>query len=1062
MPQLPDPDHAFSVTPAVDVERALADADAVIARLQPLVRIPTSAASHDAEAAQHELREHLASAWFRKIDALRAAARNADGLVAAQALLAYFEPAATPVSAVDPADLTTNFSGGAAVDAEPWPPSSPLTADPQVWPWLARAACHQATFLNAMNRSDEALEILVAVQRRFAQTDALPVREWLAVAGLQDARLRAELGATFARVDMVRRCQDLVDKFGGDDWPATRAVAGKLRLLRASLLSQLDYVADALESYDSLHADWRASGDPRLQAIAADALLAKARLLAASGRSDDAMAANATLVSDFPVDVDGGVRRAVAQSQADTVQWLVAHVDEDEDDEDDADEEGDAGEVSDDGRTAGDTPPADVHATRRTSAQDRVIAACDALIAAHRSSTDTPVLVNLNMALRQKARALRARATERDDSTSADADLAEAQALTDGQWASYAGHSDAGVLEQAVRAQLDQLASLDAPQAELAGYIQVLARLGDTTEPALQQPLTRALQLKAWAEQALGQTGDALATLAGLHTRFTQSDDPGVQWAVLVGGLQHARLLLREERQGEALQVLSSLEHVDCGEHQGLRLLVAQAMDMTCDVWAAQASPPRARQGAEEEDSEDAEDSGHGDTPPQRAPLTPAESNHAAAVQALLARFASDADAGVRRVAADACYALAVAQRERLQLDAALASYGLYLQHFETDTAPAILERTASAWLNKAYILMELLDRPADALPVYDAILARFAAATSASMRDTLARASASRLTCLNQLQRAGVAVNYGDQYEDVPLEKRDAIQATISRGIHLADAGKHREAIACYDEVLQAHLESLHPELRRQCLDAMVRKVFSLGRLAQRQEALALSNELIARYGADLSTSTEKDVALAMSYKAVQLDRLDRHDEEMSVYREIIDRWRQSTVPALRVRVANARYALAMTLSDTDLEATLALYKQVMDTCLESPDVALRTEGAKSAVNRAFRLRGAGRHAEAVECAQALLAACGEATDPALATQLTKARIGLVKSYAALGQTADQIATLQTLTALPDSAITPEQRESANAELLVLRPPEAPIVLAARRIGAWFGQRKG
>ena len=49
----------------------------------------------------------------------------------------------------------------------------------------------------------------------------------------------------------------------------------------------------------------------------------------------------------------------------------------------------------------------------------------------------------------------------------------------------------------------------------------------------------------------------------------------------------------------------------------------------------------------------------------------------------------------------------------------------------------------------------------------------------------------------------------------------------------------------------------------------------------------------------------------------------------------------------------------------------------------------------------------------------------------------------------------------LETLLALPDSAITPEQRAAAQAEHAVLRPPEAPIVLAARRIGAWLGKRK-
>ena len=58
-------------------------------------------------------------------------------------------------------------------------------------------------------------------------------------------------------------------------------------------------------------------------------------------------------------------------------------------------------------------------------------------------------------------------------------------------------------------------------------------------------------------------------------------------------------------------------------------------------------------------------------------------------------------------------------------------------------------------------------------LVAYDALIARFANATSADMRDTLAKAAASRLTCLNRLQRQGVAVDYGAQYEDLSLAER-------------------------------------------------------------------------------------------------------------------------------------------------------------------------------------------------------------------------------------------------------------------------------------------------
>ena len=71
---------------------ALAEADTVIARLLPLTR-PVSAATHD-------LQEHLASAWFQRIEALRAFGRHADAVAAAAKAL---RPDSRAVLTVTPA-----------------------------------------------------------------------------------------------------------------------------------------------------------------------------------------------------------------------------------------------------------------------------------------------------------------------------------------------------------------------------------------------------------------------------------------------------------------------------------------------------------------------------------------------------------------------------------------------------------------------------------------------------------------------------------------------------------------------------------------------------------------------------------------------------------------------------------------------------------------------------------------------------------------------------------------------------------------------------------------------
>lgn len=999
-----------------DPGRTLVQADTLIARLLPLMAPGASTAE-----AQHDLREHLATAWFDRLASLQALGRHDDLVTAADALLAQFDTTPPP----SPFDAAAR--------------GLPLQAD--CWPWLARAVCDKAQALAALGRVDAALAELQAVQQRFAATDALPTRQWLAHAGLQETRLRAAQGATFARVDMVRQCHELAERYGRDDRPATRAIVGRIRMGRATLLAQLDYGADALQGYDSLHADLCASPDPRLQEVALDALLAKASLLRALGRSGETRAALQTLLQTFESATDAGLRTALARARSQGVDWLVA----------------DAGSDGMDG----------VDGKEGWTAQTEVIAACDALLAAHADSAEPTVRLWLHEAMRHKAAALRERSVYgpgQDGSGDSDADIAAAQAVADAQWTAYE-HIDApredtarpdhlrvtvAVQHEVLTGALDQLASHDDPVTELAGYDRLLARFGSSQAGALQPLIARALRLQAWAQRASGAPDAALLTLASLQSRHGSSDDAAVQWQLLAGGLERARMLLHAERFDEALQVLGGLQQPATPHHESLRFMDAQVMDLQADVWAGQTPPPHA-------DQKGVDDSGVRIA----VETTPAEQQYAAVVEALAKRFAADSDASVRGLVAQSCYQLAVHQRERLHFDAALASYERYAQRFADDRAAAIESTTASALLNQGYLLLMLLDRPADALVVYDAILARFPRATDAGMRDTLARAAASRLTCLNRLQRSGAAVNYGDQYEDLTLATRDALGDTISRAAALGDQDRHRESIALYDEVLAAHVESLHPELRRLCLDAMVRKVYALGRLARREEALALSDELIARYGNELSTSFEKDVALALSYKAVQLDKLARHDEEVAVYDEIVSRWHASDLTSLQKRVASARFGKALTIADTDVEGALALYGQVVSQHLHAPEASLRREAAKSAVNRAYRLRSLGRHDEAARCATALIEACGDEPDSDIAGQVTRARIGLAQSHAALGQTDEQVRVLRSLLDLPDNRITAAQRDTARAELARLAPADTALGRAARALGVWVGKRR-
>jgi tetratricopeptide (TPR) repeat protein len=431
-----------------------------------------------------------------------------------------------------------------------------------------------------------------------------------------------------------------------------------------------------------------------------------------------------------------------------------------------------------------------------------------------------------------------------------------------------------------------------------------------------------------------------------------------------------------------------------------------------------------------------------------RAPLAASEQAYAEAVATLAERFHADAHHTIRQSVADALYNLAIHQRERLHLDESLANYGLLLHFFAEDHHSEIEQAVASSYLNRAYVLTLLLDRHAEALADYDALLARFANASSAKMRDTLAKTAASRLSCLNRMLRKGIAVNYGDQYEDLTPEERDATIATVNRANAHSDAGEHRQAIEIYDQVLAERGESLHPEWRRQCLDVMVRKAYSLAQLQQREAALAVNEEVIARYGSDLSMTAEKDVALAMSNKAVNLRKLGRHDEELPVYGQIIERWQNSNVAYLRERVANALFNKASLLEELDTEQSLALYRRAANQYMDADHLSIRLEAVRSALNAAVLLRKKGRYAEAVKACEELIEVCNQETDLRLLPQRIKAQVCAARCYGSAGMPERAVVAYKQLLALPDDLVAAPLRRTLRNELHVLRPPHNSVLV--------------
>ena len=893
---------------------------------------------------------------------------------------------------------------------------------PQDWHWLAKALHTKGRAQAGAGEFDAALQTWHTLEQRFDQTESPQVREWLVRTGRQVMELTVYRGATFARVDMVREADRLEQRFGKDEWPATQLQIARIRYRKAELLEDLEYHQQALETYEQLGQDLQHSSFDDLREVAADAALARALLLTRKDKPA-ALQAMQELLHTHAGSQHTGTRQTVAQTQLEVVRlWFLS----------------------------------DLEAPEGSSKFEQTIAACERM-QAQIKDTDSVVEVRcLSHCLKLHAEALRQEADERQDlgEEETQALIAQSHALTEQHWLRHAGHADAQVRRMTLNAKINSLDTM-APAQALAGYEQVLQQLGQDHEPSMQLPLARAWFNKTHAHYMLDQKAEALATAGALVQRFGAVDEPAVQILVYNARRYRVRILNSMGERQTALAELAELEKMP--EPEGLsdeqrndwRLQQAKSMDLEADIWQALAPPQHERASGKDEDDQSLADS----------EMTQAELQHATVAERMLQRFGDDESAAVRTIVFDALFNLAVSQRDRLHFQVAEQTYQKLLEKFAQSTSPSLEDKVAVAYLNLAYLQMQLMGHNEDALKTYDLLVAHCGNSTRPIDRDTVARANASRLTCLNRLQTQGVKVSFGEQYEDVTLEQRDALRALVSKGKELQEVPQYREAIAQFDQVIDAHVESLHPELRAICLDALVNKGFCLGRLGQREAALAVNNEIIARYGDEMNISAEKDVALALSNKAVQLDKLGRHDEELEVYDEIIRRWQHNTVSYLRQRVARAMWSKAITLAERDAVAAEPLYRSVIDRYLHAPEPEVRLEAAKACVSLGAMQRKQGRYEENVATQEKNLMALEGDAAPGAAEQLNWVRLQLARSYGKTGRIEQQRAMYVRLMMLPKGELDSTQLNAVLKEYDECKPDTGLQVLRKKIIGL-FGSK--
>ena len=405
-----------------------------------------------------------------------------------------------------------------------------------------------------------------------------------------------------------------------------------------------------------------------------------------------------------------------------------------------------------------------------------------------------------------------------------------------------------------------------------------------------------------------------------------------------------------------------------------------------------------------------------------------------------LSRIASSAVPGIRREAAHAMYGVALARREADDFAGAEAEYLAVYDTFGEDADAGVRETLATSMLNLGYLRLMLQDRLDEALAVYDDLLARFDSATGPRMRDLLAKAAASRNTCLNRIQERDGSAEYG-AYPEYPAAQRDADVAAVERAAELTDAGDAAAAATLLDPVVERLVDQPHPEMRRVAVRALHRRGRALAAAGRPVEALSDLDRAINVYGFDLSTDVELAVSRCLAAKAGVLDGLGRHDDEVLVYRTIVDRWASSTVPELHERAAWASWCRGVTLAEVDPVAGAAAYRETYERFIVDRAAAVRRRAAQAACNLVVLLRKTSAPAEAVAAGEEFAPRLLGDADLEVRRQGRWVQLAVARSLDPARERAAKLDAYRAVLGADGGELSADQRTAAEKEFAELGP---------------------
>ena len=197
-------------------------------------------------------------------------------------------------------------------------------------------------------------------------------------------------------------------------------------------------------------------------------------------------------------------------------------------------------------------------------------------------------------------------------------------------------------------------------------------------------------------------------------------------------------------------------------------------------------------------------------------------------------------------------------------------------------------------------------------------------------------------------------------------------------------EAGRLRQALASYGEVITCYRDATDPELAVVVAQALAGKGFVLRDLGRPEEGLAAFEEVIARYGDATDPGMVVQVARAEVDRGYFLVALGRLDEGLAASDEVIARYGDR--PELAGQVARAllnKGVVLFTLGQT--EEGLAAFDELVSRYGDSPDPDLAGQAARALYNKALKLTDLGRLNEASNTYREVLTRYGDRSDPGL-----------------------------------------------------------------------------